>query len=338
MKETEFESLLDVAVEQLRSDIQRYKKYRDSNPFENHVRKVLQDVVKGTDIVVNPSYHPHVFPDISVNGFGVEVKSNQQDSWQSVANSILETMRDPSVGKIYVIFGKMGGLPDVRWGVYEECVHHVRISHAPRFCLDMGDNVESLFSKIKISYENFAKETHRQKMIRVREYARSRLKPGERLWWMENEEHTLSLSVKRYNKLSHQERIRLRAEAAVLCPQICAPRTKQDKYDAVAHYLLTYHGILSARARDMFSAGSVVLPSNQERGGLYIQRALKVLEPEMEMAAGRLESELLCEYWNISKAPENTEERLITWLQFADNHAQGKWKPSEVLFKKFWKS
>jgi hypothetical protein len=37
-----------------------------------------------------------------------------------IGNSVFEGMRDPEVKVIYVIFGKMGGMPSVKWGRYED--------------------------------------------------------------------------------------------------------------------------------------------------------------------------------------------------------------------------
>ena len=85
------------------------------------------------------------------------------------------------------------------------------------------------------------------------DYARQRLSAGEKLWWLEDE-HTVDLRVRRYSQLEDDEKRQMRAEAAILCPQVVAPRRTATKYDAVLHFLITYHGVLGSR--DMFSAGS----------------------------------------------------------------------------------
>ena len=78
----------------------------------------------------------------------------------------------------------------------------------------------------------------------------------------------------------------------------------------------------------MFSAGSVANPSNDNKGGVYIQRALKLLEKDMIDAAMRMDDELFVEYWGESVPPA---QRILRWLKKADAMASG-WKPSEVLF------
>jgi hypothetical protein len=93
-------------------------------------------------------------------------------------------------------------------------------------------------------------------------------------------------------------------------------------------YLLTYHGVLCHQARDLFSAGSVANPKNDNDGGIYICRALKLIEREMRDAADTMNDALFVEYWGESVV---SEKRLARWLEKADGYAT-EWKPSECLF------
>ncbi|XHX78200.1 MAG: hypothetical protein RBJ76_27855 [Stenomitos frigidus ULC029] len=274
--------------------------------------------------------HPHIFPDIPLGEFGIEVKFTTNDTWRSIANSIFEGMRDLSVEHIYLIFGKMGGEPEVRWGRYDDCVMHVRTSHVPRFEVEMTAE-ESLFEQMGTTYADFSKASDEQKMTYVRAYARKRLKPGERLWWLEEkeeQEHSLPLQVKIYMNLDQKEKRQLRAEAAILCPQIVKPSRVKDKYSDAVSYMLTYRGVLCPQARDLFSAGSVALRADGSRGGNYLKRALADIENEMRIAATTLEDALFEEYWG-RIVP--SEERIAAWLAMADNYARN-WIPSEELF------
>ena len=90
---------------------------------------------------------------------------------------------------------------------------HVRTSHVPRFELEIGSN-RSLFQLMGISYDDFRQLHMDEKMHHVRAYARSRLKTGERLWWLENSgdnEHTLPIQARLYTKLADDEKRTLRA-------------------------------------------------------------------------------------------------------------------------------
>jgi hypothetical protein len=225
MTRDQFEALLDKAAAQLNREVRASTKYHGPTEFQKRVFDVLSAVAQGEKIKIDPTFHPHAFPDVRANGFGVEVKCTNKDSWLSVGNSIFEGMRDANVSAIYVMFGKMGGTPAVRWGRYEDRITHVRISHAPRFVIEMNDETlrSPLFGKMGISYDNFCKLGPDQKMQHVRQYSRNRLKPGERLWWLEDENSPgTPIEVRLYMSLPKEEKTKLRAEGALLFPQICA--------------------------------------------------------------------------------------------------------------------
>lgn len=293
---------------------------------------MLKVAARDCDLEVEPTFHPHAFPDIRANGYGVEVKFTKKDTWLAVGNSIFEGMRDPDVDKVYVLFGKIGGETEVRWGHYEECVTHVRVSHSPRFVLEMEGERASLFEHMEIAYDDFATLDDEDKMRHVREYSRNRLQAGERLWWLE-ESHSIPVQVRPYTSLQTDERRMYRAEAALLCPQICGPSRGaigQRKYIDPALYLLMHHGIFCNQARDLFSAGSVadhVRPLYDDEP--YISRALRDIELLMRDAALRLDDALFDEYWGSGCPPV---DRIARWLEMADSVATD-WKPSDNLFR-----
>lgn len=330
MTKKEFEDILEVACKNLTSESKRHA-FEKSSDLELRVRREFELLLKRFDVKVDFDPHPYLFPDIVLGEFGVEVKFTTNNTWRSVANSVFESTRSKSVKHIYLLFGKMGGEPEVAWGRYEDCVIHVRTSHVPRFEVEINPK-RSLFSTMEVSYEQFISLPISDKMVHIRKYARSRLKEGERLWWLEdpvNTKHSLPMQVKLYMGLPQDEKRQLRGEAALLCPQIVRPSRSKGKYNDATIYLLTYHGVLCPQARDLFSAGSVALRSSSERGGNYIQRALKDIESEMRVAASQLEDALFVEYWGKSVAPA---KRISEWLKMADKLAVN-WKPSSTLFK-----
>jgi hypothetical protein len=327
-----FEDLLDELCKRLTSESQA-KLFEKSKVFENRVREVAKDLLEEYKINVDFSPHPYGFPDIALQEFGIEVKFSENETWRSIANSVFETFRDKSVKHIYVVFGKMNLKPEVRWGRYEDCVIHVRTSHVPRFEVDVevkkGSHL-SLFHKFGITYDEFTMLSEDAKMGHIRKYAEGRLKPGERLWWLGEKEdsHSMQLNVELFANLSPAKKLRMRAEASLLCPQICGSSRNKTKYTDPILYMLTYHGILASR--DAFSAGSAAGP---ERGGIYVQKALKRVETQMIEAAEYLEADLFKEYWKENVAPK---KRVKRWLELADYYARAAtpaWTPSECLFK-----
>lgn len=329
MEKVDFELLLGKVVQKLTNEA-KAKLFDKPKDFENRVREVLRDIGTDYKLSINFDPHPYIFPDIVIGQFGVEVKFTTNDTWRSVANSVFESTRDDGVKHVYVVFGKMGGEPEVKWGKYDDCVMHVRTSHVPRFEVEIGTD-RSLFKQMGTSYDAFRVSSIEDKMKLIREYARGRLKEGEHLWWLEDSpesSHSLPLQVRLYMHLPQEDKRKLRAEAALLCPQIVKPSRTKNKYNDVTMYILTYHGVLCPQARDLFSAGSVALRTDGTRGGNYILRALQDIEDEMVDAAGRLEDALFIEYWGKACSPEN---RIEEWLRRADTMASG-WRPSETMF------
>ncbi len=311
--------------------------FASAKEFENRVRTMASEIITDQSIVIDQNPPAQGFPDIAVGKFGIEVKFTTNDTWLSIANSVLETNRVATVDKIFVVFGKMGGSPGVRWNSYEDCVVHVRTSHVPRFEVELpptGGTVP-LFKQMGIAYDDFRRLPMNQKMEHIREYARGRLKKGERLWWLEDTDeptHAIPIQARLYTKLTKAEQTALRAEAVLLSPSVVKSGRSRDKYDDVVLYLLTYRGVLCHQARDLFSAGSVANPGNVKLGGIYIERALKLIEAEILDAANRLEDSLFVEYWGESVP---CTERIERWLQRADKLAQPCWVPSASLFQDY---
>jgi len=332
MTQREFEELLTAAATALTEEVGANPELRRPSAFEGRARALLRELAGKRGIEVDPEAHAQVFPDIPVGEFGVEVKVNSTDSWRSVANSVFEGTRDQNIKHVYVLFGKMGGTPEVRWGRYEDSVMHVRTSHVPRFEVEIGTD-KPLFAKLGLTYDKFCELSDEGKMHLIRQYARGRLKEGEHLWWLEDnpekeEQRAHEPQIRLYMRLAREEKRRLRAEAALLCPQIVKPSRSKNKYDEATVYLLSYHGVLCSQARDLFSAGSVAMRADQTRGGNYILRALQDIEAEIKLAAKRMEDALFVEYWKKSVPPE---KRIKEWLERADGYAKG-WVPSKELF------
>lgn len=331
MTQEEFEAVLDVCCSTL-TDEARRRGFPSSEQFEKRVREVIGENVLPKGVKIDFTPKAQAFPDIAVGAFGVEVKFTLNDSWRSVANSVLETQRVENVRKIYIVFGKMGGEPEVRWEEYEKCVIHVRTSHVPRFEVELFAE-KSLFDQMGIPYDEFRNLPMREKMRHIRSYAKGRLKTGESLWWLDDEApetHSVPMQTRLYTSLTKSEKTRLRAEAFLLFPEILKSGRMRNKYDRVVLYVLVQHGVLCHQARDLFSAGGVAVPGNKERGGLYIERALKLIEGEMSKAALDMSDALFVEYWGKSVPPE---KRISHWLKLADKVATG-WKPSKCLFQK----
>ena len=93
MTKTEFEKILDVCCKQLTREA-RESGFKTSAQFENRVREVLSVLTKDdTSFEIDFNPHPQAFPDIAMGEYGVEVKFTLNDTWRSIANSVLGTQR-----------------------------------------------------------------------------------------------------------------------------------------------------------------------------------------------------------------------------------------------------
>ncbi|MEM5501221.1 hypothetical protein WNY59_06425 [Ahrensia kielensis] len=332
MDKFQFESLLQSVCKELTNEVRSNTANHRPSLFEKLVRETMSRHLKGSDLETEPNINQG-FPDIVVGSFGVEVKATESDSWRCIANSVSEGQRAKSADFVYLVYGKMGGVPEVKWADYGASIVHVRTSHVPRFEIEIGSK-KSLFSEIGIRYDEFRLLPMEQKMPHIRKYARSRLRTGERLWWLEDAEldeqsHSLPLEVQVYMELDKPLQRQYRAEAALMCPQIVGPsrqgRGKRGKYVDATIYLMTYRGVLCPQSRDLFSAGSV---AGKARGGNYLLRSLLDIQEEIRIAAKTLEPALFQEYWG---SVPDVDMRILTWLKMADARALS-WRPSDKLF------
>ena len=100
MTKDEFESILDECCIVLTNEA-RATGFGSSSQFESRVREALDDLTKeDKTFVIDFAPHPQAFPDIAMGEFGVEVKFTLNDTWRSVANSVLETQRIETVKHI----------------------------------------------------------------------------------------------------------------------------------------------------------------------------------------------------------------------------------------------
>lgn len=286
--------------------------YSNAEQFEKTVLAHLKAVF-GEVAEANQSFHDRAFPDIVVNGFGVEVKFTTRSSWHTTGNSIFEGMKDDSARVVALILYR-ADLRQARWRWYKDCIKGIRISHSPRYMIDMeSDN--TFFDQIGMSIEDFREADLRKKMQIIKIHVRKRTGDGERFWWFDEErEHTLPINIRIYRLLDSETKAQMRAEAAFMCPQIFKGSRQRGKYDDAALYLLTQHGVFAPQTRDLFSAGSV---AGKDRGGDYLIRSIQNIKEIIRKVSTQISDALILEYWGESCDPEH---RLTRWLELADSY------------------
>lgn len=262
-----------------------------------------------------------VFPDIVDDEFfGVEVKSTTSDKWQSFGNSVMESTRVPTADRIYVLFGKLGGEPDVIVKKYEECLSEIKVTHSPRYQIDMRLNPgETILEKMGTSYDELRTQTEPIKSIR--EYYKKLLKPGQSLWWMGDtlDESTAPPIIKNYSELSREEKNQIMAEAMIMFPEIFSGT--QKKYQRLAAYLAASHSVVSPNLRDEFSAGGVY-KINRDGTELifpHVVGEMIDLKEKIKEFLSTQNEETLSDHWQ--KKIVNYEDPTSAWLKELDEQS-----------------
>lgn len=252
-----FMQLLEVEInERTQSDP---KSIRQLSPFEleYYTLALLKELApqtpfRASEISLNKAQH---FPDIiSERYYGLEVKSTKEDHWTSTGSSIIESTRTPSVEQIYLLFGKLGGVPSFRCRPYEDCMVNIAVTHAPRYLINMGlKPSETIFAKMGLSYDEL--RTNARSIDCVRNYYRKEALKQNKLempWWIgrDLEEGATGMTVRLWADLSREERKALRIQLFVLFPEVLL-----SDYRTAALWLCTRHAVLVHNARDSFSAG-----------------------------------------------------------------------------------
>lgn len=251
----EFVSLMKRTDELLNHDaLQRPKYYasRNGSPLEDDVKEALDRAAKGT-IFENTieKISGQRFPDIvAARFYGVEVKSTKDNHWTSTGSSILESSRVADVERIFMTFGKLGGVPiEFLSRPYEECLSGIAVTHMPRYLIDMRlRKGETIFDKMGIPYDELRLIDN--PIAPVSKYYRSQLRAGESLWWAgDAADEVVSAKIRIWSTVPINEKKHLTTYGCVNYPEVF-----RGDYDRYALWL-TSQGVVDYHIRDQFSAG-----------------------------------------------------------------------------------
>lgn len=195
------------------------------------------------------------FPDIiASNYYGVEVKSTKQNHWKTTGNSVLEGTRVNGIEKIYLLFGKMYNPIEFKCRPYEDCLSEVIVTHSPRYAIDMNlGKGKTIFDKISIDYNEVRQYPNPIKPFK--EYYRSKLKEGQELWWLDNEEYKPeSLIFRVWSTLSKVEKDDYIIKGFVFFSEVLG-NNNHTKFDRFTLWLSVKNRVLCPNVRDLFTSG-----------------------------------------------------------------------------------
>lgn len=301
-----FQQIMDKTDKILNEDASRREEYyvkRSGKSLEKDVYAAVCEASKGTDfegtiqLVSGAS-----FPDIIANKFyGIEVKSTEKNRWTSIGSSILESTRNVDVQRIYLTFGKLGKPVQFLSRPYEDCLSGIAVTHYPRYQIDMRlKEGETIFDKMGISYD--ALRSMENPVVPVSQYYKSKLKPGESLWWASSDINAASpVSIKLWNVLSHEEKEILTIQGYALFPEILSGGNNK-KYNRYALWLASRMGVVNTNVRDSFSAGGKVEMINQQGSMISMPAAFGRIQKYSHLIAQtiyEIDEEVLKEYWQV---------------------------------------
>lgn len=272
----------------------------------------------------------HAFPDIVASGyFGVEVKTTVKDQWTSTGNSVLETSRIEEVERIFIMFGKLGGRPDVRYRIYQECLPEISVTHSPRYKINMDlETGKSIFDKMGVDYDEL--RTGGDTIQQIKSYYRNQLKEGEGLWWIDEESESFSPVIKQFRTLGQKDKERFKIDCMILLPELFKSRAN---YERAAAYMITEFGAVSTSLRDAFSAGGQqeVLVARERRSVSQVLSQLRNYAPQIASRINEIDEDLLKFYWQVTSIEA---DRIEQWKGLVDRNAAsglGVESPSEVF-------
>lgn len=283
--------------------------------FETLACETMQRVAVGTEFEGTVKQtNAQSFPDIIAGGyFGIEVKVTVKDHWVSIGNSILESLRIEDVEKIYILFGKFGGEPGVRYRLYQECLPDISVTHSPRYKINMElAKGRSIFDKIGIDYDILRKRG--DIISQIKDFYRHNLGDGEGLWWIDDESEAPSPVVKQFRTLGTATREEFKVDCFILFPELFTVRAN---YERAATYMITAYGAVSTSLRDAFSAGGklTIMIDGKSKEVSQLLGQLYSYAGRIRTRINSMSEESLKTYWRTDVIQP---DRLSQWLVLID--------------------
>ncbi|MDX1526366.1 MAG: hypothetical protein R3273_09010 [Pseudidiomarina maritima] len=267
------------------------------------------------------------FPDIvlSINGkkVGIEIKTTKSDKWVTLGGSITESTKVDDLVDIFVLFGRTNiQPPEFRFRRFSECANSVKITHSPRFTIDMETpDGESVFEHIGVPYEDLNKRE--DKMVLFRKYLKEKAGPNADVWWLESDAENLDSSgfstdaIRSFDSLSSQEREQLRLEVLAIFPELFSLKDTY-KYHSATRYVAARYGVVDHCFRDRFTSGGQV---DWNSHGIKVPKIIKNLIEEERLIdildkLDNISIQVLEEYWRVSAANIKGLGRRKLWVEW----------------------
>ncbi|MCI5620867.1 MAG: hypothetical protein MR355_04800 [Lachnospiraceae bacterium] len=232
---------------------------------------------------------------------GVEVKKTDSDKWEVIGGSIYESLKN-DIDDTYIIMAKMGGeKPEVRLRKYEECIAGLKVTHSPRFYLNMDlEEGEDYLTK------NDAKDLLELSGDELNRKIRKLLRTQKSTWWSEGE--TVAFS-----DLTKEEKGLYLNDGIALFPEVF-----KGDYRNFTPWLVYSCYVWCGNVRDIFSAGGNRFVDEL---GIYVSAVMyRALENVLSIRQRIIDmtDEEMQKFWG--KVAENDTDRMSLWLSLVEEN------------------
>lgn len=272
--------------------------------FEAIVYESLIEAGFATDAITHSSQK---FPDFILEDktdgdkLGVEVKKTDSSKWEVIGGSIYESLKN-DIDDTYVMMAKLGGdKPEVRLRKYEECIADLKVTHSPRFYLNMDlKKGEDYLTR------NDAKDLLELSGDDLNRKIRKLLRTQKSTWWSEGE-------TTAFLDLSKEEKGIYLNEGIALFPEVFG-----GDYHNFTPWLVYSCFVWCGNVRDIFSAGGNKF---MEDSDIYVSavmyRALENAE-EIKLRIWNMTDEEMKKFWG--DVIEDKVKRVEHWLDLVQEN------------------
>ncbi len=281
--------------------------------FESECYRVLKQVAEREEVDVH-LLGKHTFPDIMLEykadgeKIGVEVKLHTSgDSWTTLGNSAYASTQASGLETIFLLFGNFEQRPPTFViKPYAACITDIKLTHSPRYIIDMEATTDFLGEKIGVSFDQLRRMEERDRVTCVNTY----------------------IAETKYKELTAvSDKEQLIAKGFVLFPEFFSS-CPWARYRRMSVWLFA-NNILCRNVRDFISASGkaridAVGPEELPRIFTSLKNRASVFKEEIE----KTPAIILKTAWNfvdetLTDIPDSAEDRVALWLNIASEQYGG---------------
>lgn len=240
----------------------------NDNGFEELFPLIVEEVIEELSLQKILEFEVHLghhFPDVDLilNGvkYGVELKYRGNGSWNTNGNSVFESITGKGYDEIYLMFGSK--VPKekrllVKFAPYWQTTSNIKVTHSPRFTIDMANLNESVFDS-KDEYDSLRNMNEAEKVRFIQDFLKEN--SGGAKWYTAPTE---TVPPTKFSDLPSEKKAQIRTELLILFPDDLLHGSSHNKYTRSAEYLLEANYVYNKSLRDLFSSGGVYTFHNTE--------------------------------------------------------------------------